>query len=237
MLKTVIDQAFEYDLDIISFKNKIAYDSSLTVSENEDEDPPVLEVKDGMTYIADYKYKNEAWWYVAKREFILSTGLKFVEGKWMEDSVYTTSLFMAAERTAHLPFDVHRYVKVPNSILSNKEPKHYIEVIYDIESVIMEFAHLIAKAEQYPDQQRCVNRLRTRQQSFVFFVIIRVIRSQLSFKELWEMLMRIKKVGGYPLNHFLGEEYNRPIYKVLTPLFNNKSSLKLLFKSFRLIKK
>lgn len=237
MLEIVMNEAVKYDLDIITFNNQVAYDSSLRVSENAGDTPPKLEVKDGITYIGDYSYKNEAWWYVTKRQFIMDTGLKFVEGKWMEDSVYTTSLFIAAHRMAHLPFDVHRYVKVPNSILSNKEPEHYIKVIYDTEFVIIQFAELIKKVETKPKQQKCLDRLKTRRDSFVFFVIIRVFKSKLSFKELWEMLMRIKKVGGYPINHFIGDEYDKPIYKALTPLFNNKLSLKMLFHSFRLLKR
>jgi glycosyltransferase involved in cell wall biosynthesis len=237
MLKTVMDQALHYNLEIITFKTHVAYDSSHRKSVNEDQKPSALHVTDGMTYIGNNSYKNEAWWYVVKRQFILDTGLTFVEGKWMEDAVYTTSIFMAANRIAHLPFDVHRYVKVPNSILSNKEPAHYIKVIYDTEFVIKEFGRLIKKARQYPDQQQCLSRLQTRQDSFVFFLIIRVFKSQLSFNELWQMLMRIKKVGGYPITHFIGDEYSKPIYKILTPLFNSKITLRVLFHSFRLVKK
>ena len=232
-----MDQAFDYDLEIITFNTHVAHDSSHKNSENVGQLPEPLKVKDGMTYIGDLSYKNEAWWYIVKRQFILDTGLTFVEGKWMEDAVYTTSIFMAAERMAHLPFDVHRYVKVPNSILSNKEPTHYIKVIYDTEFVINEFARLIKKAKQHPHQQQCIKRLQTRQDSFVFFVIIRVFKSQLTFEELWQMLMRIKQVGGYPITHFIGDEYSKPIYKVLTPLFNTKITLKALFHSFRLVKK
>ena len=237
MLKTVMDQALRYKLQIITFKTLLVSDSSHPKSENEDQQPSELHVTDGMTYIGNLSYKNEAWWYIVKRQFILDTGLTFVEGKWMEDAVYTTSIFMAAQRMAHLPFDVHRYVKVPNSILSNKEPAHYIKVIYDTEYAIKEFGRLIKKAKQYPDQQKCIGRLETRQDSFVFFVIIRVFKSQLSFDELWQMLMRIKQVGGYPITHFIGDEYSKPIYKILTPLFNNKITLKALFHSFRLMKK
>ncbi|MGB3775500.1 MAG: glycosyltransferase [Leeuwenhoekiella sp.] len=237
MLQTVMEQALKYELQIITFKTLLVSDSSHPKSANEGQPAPDLEVTNGMTYIGNLSYKNEAWWYIVKRSFILETGLTFVEGKWMEDAVYTTSIFMAAERMAHIPFDVHRYVKVPNSILSNKEPAHYIKVIYDTEFVIKEFGRLISMAKQHPEQQQCIARLQTRQDSFVFFVIIRVFKSQLSFKELWEMLMRIKKTGGYPIRHFIGDEYNRPIYKVLTPLFNSKTSLKALFYSFRLVKR
>ncbi|WP_031428738.1 glycosyltransferase [Flavimarina sp. Hel_I_48] len=238
MLKTVLDQAIKNKLEIITFKTlMVTADSYHPKSQNSGNRSPELTVTDGMTYIGDLSYKNEAWWYMVKRDFILDTGLSFVEGKWMEDAVYTTSLFMEAKRMAHIPFDVHRYVKAPNSILTNKEPSHYIKVIYDTEYVIKEFGRLIEQAKKHPKQQKCINRLQTRQDSFVFFVIIRVLKSQLTFKELWEMLMRIKQVGGYPIKHFIGEEYNKPVYKVLTPLFNNKITLKALFHSFRLAKR
>ncbi len=237
MLKTVMDQAIQYKLQIITYKTLLVTDSSYPNSVNEGQEPPVLHVTDGMTYIGNLSYKNEAWWYIVKRQFILDMGLTFVEGKWMEDAVYTTSIFIAANRMAHLPFDVHRYVKVANSILNNKEPAHYIKVIYDTEFVIKEFGGLIKKAKQHPDQQQCIKRLQTRQDSFVFFLIIRVFKSKLSFDELWQMLMRIKQVGGYPITHFIGDEYSKPIYKILTPLFNTKVTLKALFHSFRLIKK
>ena len=44
-----------------------------------------LEVQDGISYIANNKHHNEIWWYLIKREFMVSTGIRFIEGKWMED--------------------------------------------------------------------------------------------------------------------------------------------------------
>lgn len=235
-LGRVLACAENNNLDILTFGTTVTQGSSLTTSKNIDRELPGVEVMDGLTYIGKLSYRNEAWWYLAKREFILDTGLRFVEGKWMEDAVYTTSLFMAAQRMAHLSLDVHRYVKVPNSILSNKEPSHYIKVINDTEAVVTAFSPLIEQVKALPDHRACLERLQTRQDSFVFFMIVRVFKSQLSFKELWQMLIRIRKTGGYPITHFIGEEYNRPIYKLLTPLFNHKTSLYVTFKAFRAAK-
>ncbi len=235
-LKPILSCAEKNDLQVITFESMVTHDSSLTNSENVNQVSTDVEVMDGPTYIGKLSYKNEAWWYLAKREFILSTGLHFVENKWMEDAVYTTSLLMAASRVAHFPVDAHRYMKVPNSILSKKEPSHYIKVVKDIADVAMAFTPLIEQAENLPGQEKCVRRLKTRQDSFVFFMIVRSLKSQLSFKEIWQILMRIRQTGGYPLTHFLSEEYNRPAYKILTPLFNHRSSLYLLYQGFKIPK-
>lgn len=239
MLQPIMSIASGKDLDVVTFNTWVVdNDSTYKDSRTSVTSIPAVEVMDGKSYIGALSYKNEAWWYITKTNFIKELNLSFVEGKWMEDSVYTTTLFLAASRMAHVPLDVHRYVRVENSILRNKDPEHYIKVIYDTEYVIHEFSRLITEAKKNaPDAKACLDILKTRRDSFVFFVIIRVFRSQLSFKDLWEMLMRIKQEGGYPINHFVGKEYNKPVYKILTPLMNKKFTLKALFKLFRLSKR
>lgn len=80
-------------LDILSFKTKSVFETKYPISgSNLEEVPNNLNVTDGITYIANKKYQNEIWWYIIRRDFIKATGIRFIEGKWMEDAILTAEL-------------------------------------------------------------------------------------------------------------------------------------------------
>ena len=226
----------ELDLQVITFLSKVVRGNGVP-DENEDDlynylktTPKIL---NGRQYIANHSYKNEVWWFIAQREYLLNNNFKFIEGRFMEDVVFTTGAILNADRILQLPIYIHRYVKDDQSTLGNKNPAHYIKVIKDMDFLIHQFSSIVDEAKRnFPQELLCIERLKTRQDSFVFFMIVRALKSQISFKELWHMLMGIKKTGSYPMKHFVSAEYNSISYKVLTPLFNRKTSLYLLAKAF-----
>ena len=72
---------------------------------------------------------------------------------------------------------------------------------------------------------------------FVFFLIARAFKSNLSFEELWDILLKMKDINAYPLKNFIGNDYNGFIFKSTSVFFNNKLLLCLSMNSFKIIKK
>src|SRR5690606_11770292 len=63
-------------------------------------------------------------------------------------------------------------------------------------------------------------RIKCRQQSYVFFFLIRFIKTDMRFKELKEIIKKLKTIGAYPLNEFIGTDYYDYKYKILVFIFN-----------------
>ena len=233
-LTTILGLIERNDLDILTFDSMPVVNEKHLKSKNIEHGTKDLDVQDGISYIANIKYHNEIWWYVINREFMISSGIRFIEGKWMEDAILTSELFCKAKKMAHVDYDVHRYRILPTSAMRNKTPEHYNKVIFDNANAAHVFAELIKTIpESHKEAERCVTRLKTRQQSFVFFLMVRLMKSDISVDKIPEMLSGFEKIDAYPLKKFLGEDYHGFAYSCLTFVFNRKSLINPFIKVFR----
>ena len=188
----------------------------------------------GTTYIANNNYRNTVWWYLIQKRFLDSTGLSFIEGRWMEDSILTPQLFMKTKKMARIPLDVYRYMITPNSAMTSKEPEHYNKLISDIENATFVFDGILKKIpEDDPVVKKCKARIRTRQQSFVFFLLVRLMKSRLPIRYIPEKLEAFKKINAYPLTNFVGEDFSGASYRILTSIFNKEKLMYPFMRFFR----
>lgn len=233
-LPTLIGLMESNSLDILTFNSKSVVQKRYPVSEDIEESIESLVVKDGISYIATRKHKNEIWWFLINRDFMRSTGIRFIEGKWMEDAILTSELFCEARKMAHVDLDVHRYRILPTSAMRNKSPEHYNKVIFDNANAAHVYADLIDSIpKDHPNAENCIKRLKTRQQSFVFFLMVRLMKSDISVKKIPEMLKGFQKIDAYPLHTFIGEDYNGVAYSFLVFIFNHKPLINPFIKMFR----
>ncbi len=224
----------KYQLDILTFYSLEVKDNSKTTSSNKDTVPDTVNVQDGIGYIATYKFKNEIWWYLIRREFMVNSGIRFIEGKWMEDAILTAQLFTKAQRIAHMDLDAHRYRILPTSAMRNKSPEHYNKVIYDNANAAEEFVTLInGIPSNHKDTSACITRLKTRQQSFVFFLLVRLMKSDISVEKIPQMLSRFQQIDAYPLKKFIGPDYNGLDYSFMVFIFNNRPLINPFIRFFR----
>ncbi|MGB6153930.1 MAG: glycosyltransferase [Pricia sp.] len=234
-LPTLIGLMEKNRLDILTFNSKSVVKKRYPISDDSEEATvKELDVRDGISYIASRKHKNEIWWFLIDRAFMQSTGIRFIEGKWMEDAILTSQLFCEAMRMAHIDFDVHRYRILPTSAMRNKSPEHYNKVIFDNANAAHVYAELIESIPaQHPMAAGCVKRLKTRQQSFVFFLMVRLMKSDIPLKRIPEMLKGFEKIDAYPLNKFVGEDYHGATYSFLVYIFNRKPLINPFIRMFR----
>lgn len=224
----------EHDLDILTFKSLAFKSSAPQQSKNIDSVNDQLKFLDGISYIAEYKFKNEIWWFITNRQFLVDSGVRFIEGRWMEDAILAAQLFCKARKMAHLDLDVHRYRILPTSAMRNKSPEHYNKVIYDNANAAHVYNDLIKTIpNDHENSEKCIDRLRTRQQSFVFFLMVRLMKSDISIEKIPEMLTGFKEIDAYPLNNFLGKDYQGINYSFMVWIFNNESLIKPFIKVFR----
>ena len=192
----------------------------------------------GTAFIANFKYHNEVWWYLIKRDFIIDSGIRFIEGKWMEDVILTPTLFLQVRKLIYSKIDVYRHVIMSNSAMTSKEPSHYNKLIGDIEDATYVFHELI---EEIPEEDAvtrdCKHRIKTKQQSLVFFMLVRLMKSNLPVHSIKDKLHGFKSIQAYPLNHFLGKDFQGTGYTVLTYIFNRERLMYPFMRTFRFLYK
>ncbi|OEK08592.1 hypothetical protein A8C32_03845 [Flavivirga aquatica] len=231
VLKTILDCADWHKVDIVTFMSCKTTFFNINNSNTDNTSSLKAKIsKNGIEYIADRGFKNEVWWYIINREFLVTSGVCFIHGRWMEDAIFTVSLLIEAGKVAYLPLDAHRHVKVEGSAMTSKEPEHYLKVIYDNENAAVEYAKLIERIkEDTPQSKKCITRLKARQQSFVFFMMIRIMKSVIKLKNVKLILKNLTKIGAYPLNSFIGNDYNGIVYRLITKVLNIKRAYFILF--------
>ncbi|BAO77198.1 glycosyltransferase [Winogradskyella sp. PG-2] len=237
VLKTLLEKIESNDLDIMTFISKRTTDQTLQHSETKKPELGLSSILNGESYIAENNYKNEVWWYIIKREFLLDSKIKFIEGRWMEDAILTARLFLKANRMAHFSIDAHRHLIIEGSAMRNKEPSHYIKVIDDNKNAALVFETLIQSLIKKNANSSCIKRLKTRQQSFIFFLMVRMLKSTINLKQVKTTIYEISKTNAYPLNIFPGNDYQGIRYTLLTRLFNHKRAYYFIFRFFNPILK
>lgn len=232
VLKTLLTVAETNDLDILTFISQQTTDSKLHHKSSEIKDISLSNVSNGLDYIANLPYQNEVWWYLIKRSFMEEAKIQFIEDRWMEDAIITAQLFLKTNRMAHLPLEAHSHLIFVGSAMTSKEPTHYLKVIDDNRNAALVFETLIDGLEQNKANPLCIERLRMRQQSFVFFMMIRMIKSVISIKKVKHTMEELSLTNAYPLTSFPGMDYKGFSYTFLTWLFNSKKRYYILFRLF-----
>ena len=238
VLGNLLEICEQNNLDILGFSTNETQDGSLTHSNTSNNIQNYnINIVDGITHIGEYSYRNEVWWYFIKKAFLLDTGIKFIEGRYMEDSVFTTNLFVRANRVAKVKMDVHRFVKVENSIQTNTDYNHTLKFINDLVFAIEEIDVLVKNLDKsHKCYEKAVRDFKRKQQSYAFTLFIKAFRCPpLKFSTLNEILLKLKSIDAYPINLKIGGIGNRKtrlIYNMtFVPIFNNKN---LLFLSLRI---
>ncbi|MGV6830811.1 MAG: glycosyltransferase family 2 protein [bacterium] len=190
----------------------------------------------GETYISSYRYRNEVWWYMINRKFLKEINLLFEEGRWLEDGIFTLRLLLQTQKLCNLPFDIHRYVRTEDSAMVKKTDAHYRTIIHDMAHSARRFSELIDEVGPTITNANCLDRIKSRKESYSFFLLIRVFKSKMSYKELKEIKSTLKSFNAFPLKAFYKKDYTKPHYYIISKILNTNWTSYLAFKAFRLIK-
>ncbi len=179
-------------------------------------------VSSGAQYLAGHHYLNSVWWYIVNRAFLAGLGVQFEVGRLVEDALFTAQVMCAASRFAYVPIDAYRYVRRPGSIMQTNTAAHTKKLVEDYERVVFGLEELRQSLSQSTTASRALlDRLEYRQQAYVFFLIGRLIRSDLPPKPILPAaLERFRDIGMYPLSRFPGRDYKGMQYRLLTFVAN-----------------
>ena len=167
----------------------------------------------------------------------MNTGIRFVEGRFAVDGVFTPQVLLKAKRMTKVNLDVHRFVKVENSIQTKTNYQHVSKYIDDMVFTI-EGIHLVKKQVDsgHIYYKSAMMRLKSRQQSIVFAIFIKAFRCRPPYEInlLNGKLERLKELGVYPLNRKIGGFGSRKTRFIFTncivPILNQKALFYLILR-------
>ncbi|MEO0901495.1 MAG: glycosyltransferase, partial [Bacteroidota bacterium] len=172
VLSIIINKAEKKSLDLLAFNTKMTETYSDMESMGDLDQVVLSKVLSGVEYMGQFNYRNEIWWYILRKDFLVTNEIRFIEGRWMEDAIFTASVLLRVKKLMHLELDAHRYVKVPNSAMNNTEDSHNIKIIYANAEAAVAYYDLIGSLEENEEKNlACIQRMRERQESFIFFSI------------------------------------------------------------------
>ncbi|CEN35893.1 glycosyltransferase family 2 protein [Capnocytophaga cynodegmi] len=186
---------------------------------------------DGHNIIANYQYYNGSSWYLFERE--LAEEIQFEEGRTCEDVIFTTLLLLKVKNGCIYSNKIYGYYANSESTLKSKKQEQLCKVTNDMFYVALRFSEIIEQTD-FKENMKVFNRLKSRQESYTYFAIVRFLRSKRKYSELEKFLSDLKecRYQAYPITNFKG--YNRRD-KLLIKCFNNKFFLQTFIKFNRLL--
>jgi len=239
-LDTIIKRAIEDDLDIVAFQAAFTAKDAWFEAEQKPENIEKPEIITGKEYIKNHRNaRYETWWFITKKTFLDETGVRFEQGNACSDTYYMLEHFLKAQRVAYYPIEIYRYYEAPTSLTRDKNEAGYIKrMLHDFGKTSIGFSEILLRLKRNDknvDPQLWDN-LTYRRDSYVFYYISLMIRSDYSKKEISDKLELLKEKEAYPIKNFIGPEYNSPKWKFFNFLFNRKSALLTLAPIYKKMK-
>ena len=237
-LNRLVDTCDLHGLDVLTFRSSSfsslsSKDHSSSNKKNfniSSEGNKLSPIVTGEEYVANVKYRSEAWSYITNREFLRKSGIRFVEKRYLEDVVFAIKLFLTAERMTHLELVAHRYRIRPGSAMTSKKPSHYLKIIRDLQYAVLGFEPVIKSLDNKRANPDCITRVKDRQRSLLFFSMIRMINSTMSFDEVKLRMTEMMSTNAYPLDSSSGKDYKSITYQILYSLFRTKHRFYFFFR-------
>lgn len=197
-----------------------------------------VDVVSGLHYMASHSnYPNTVWRFILDTGFLVASGIRFEEGRLLQDIVFSANVISAASRMVVVPIDVYRYVQRPGSEMHPRSADDAKPLIVGYEGVVFGLEELRQRSlKSGTASEAFLNRLMLDEQLFVFFMIARLIRSGVPMRPtLPDALERLRTIGIYPLTRFPGPEHTGFRYSLLTSLFNREYLLYPFARAVRLL--
>ena len=219
----VLNFALAHDLDVVTFgvSNSPASETTASPKPNAKD----VRIYHDSEYLAETDYYNNAWWYLIKRSFI--GDLRFHVNRFVEDGMFTMELLMRAHSVAHFPQKCYCYKQRPGSILNDHSEAHELKLADDY---LYSYHQMQALVEQYKNRisLAAADRCLRRSESYLFFMLVRLMRLPHSGKHILRMVERMKGEGIYPIPRIDPTIYKGVKYTLVTIVVNHPRLLQLV---------
>lgn len=178
--------------DVVSqyFKSDVVKNSNIEVED----------VQTGIEYIGRHNYNNGVWWYLIQHQFLKDINLTFIDGRLGEDGMFSMELFLRVDRVSAVNVCVYGYIIRPNSIITTRTIRHMQKVADDYRYVIDHLTKLIFHYKSIMTDA-CYKRVTCRRDSYIFFLLIRLLRMNVSIEIIDNVLNDLRNKKVYPFGN------------------------------------
>lgn len=193
------------------------------------------EVIDGRKYFNRYFPGNGAWQFVIKRQFLIDNRLSFIPKRYFEDGMFVLDCIRLAQTCVKCDSDVYRYIKRSNSTTTLASYKHLKKVNDDFLFTILYFHDALKKDIQGGYDEKYIERLTDRRNSYTFHLQTRMVRYGVTKNELNYIVNKLKENGCYPYKT-IKADYKGVVHTVLYNIYQNEILFRFFVKVQYLIK-
>ena len=195
-------------------------------------------VMKGTDYMSHNQFHNESVWFVLRKELLQEKDFQYQTGIAISDGIFTAEAIFHSNRMLVIPEEIYAYFQRPSSIMNVKDPGQYRYVLERFEATAINYRNFREKLERSRLLKAPgIRRLYVKEQAYIFFMLIRVVKSDLNWQEVKGLLIRLKESGFYPLTDFIGKDYNGAAYRILVMVLNYPILLYPAILSYRMISK
>ena len=193
----VLYKAIEYDLEMVTF-NVVSKEEQVVNGDS------LSEIITGVQYLERNNYPNGPCWYIVKRKCL--DELRFVEGRYVEDAMFTMELLIRVKSIAHIDRCCYFYVIHEGSTQTRKDESHMKKMIADY---LFVFHHMQGLIKRYRSSlsDKAVTRCEQRSESFLFFLLVRLLRFVSGRTFIKETISTMRAEGAYPIKRLNKEDY------------------------------
>lgn len=202
--------ALENKLDVLGFGYKNVLEDDFVAELNASDIPDSVEVMNGVEYISRYNYTAQVWWFLVRRELIVSNNLSLPDGHVLEEAGFNLRLFLSAERMSQVPTIAYCYRNRATSIMHDNDKEHVSKMLGDYLYAAKDMDSIIKKNRDIMSDG-CYERSRTRRDSYVLFGAIRAFK----LGKVKEYLQEAKKLNIYPFERLSEKDYPGAKFKLL----------------------
>lgn len=125
--KTAMQSKFDnIGVDVITFRSKEGWVTDEMLADlyalETHQSGYLTRIYSGQEYIATFDYNHPVWWYLIRREYILSKGIRFAESTAIEDFPFTTEIFLGAKTVLQTEILAYYYAYNPDSTMRSSSP-------------------------------------------------------------------------------------------------------------------
>lgn len=199
----LLELAYRHDADMVTFKSSVLREGVNDSFTDEQCDFSACSPQCMSGLEADEKglfpLLMSAWFYLVKRSFLSSLGLRYIpEMKNSEDTPFTLSVALNAQRVVISGANVHRYLERSDSIRQDKsKAKNFKKIEYDIKCA----CHTNDVNERWKGvrSEKGYRRTRSFLYILILFAIMRMLRLNLPPKYIKQKVELLRQNGLYPL--------------------------------------
>ena len=195
----------------------------------------IEEIQTGIEYIGRHNYNNGACWYLIQHQFLKNIELKFVDGRFGEDGMFSMELFLRADRVSAVNVYIYGYIIRPNSIITTRTIKHMQKVADDYRYVIDHLTKLIVHYKPIMTDA-CYRRVVCRRDSYIFFLLIRLLRMNVHINVIDSVLKDLRTKKLYPFGS-MSLDYRSFKYTLLYYILNCAYLYKMVCRLHRILKR